>query len=536
MMAPVSTRARQPRAASFGPLACIGGLAPITLLALMVAACATTAGTRAERPRLRVLMTNDFHGRLLPERPAWADGAEVGGAAVLAAYFAAERASFDGPTLLLDGGDIMQGTPVSNLTQGRSTIEYYNAVGYDAAAIGNHEFDWMIPVLRERVEQAEFAWLSANVLVAGTDTAPSWVQATAMIDAGGVTVGIIGLTTESTPWTTMPSNVRDLEFRGGAEAMDRWVRELRGRGVDFVIVVAHAGATCDLEVHDCRGEIIDWARATTHKPDLIVGGHAHRVVRTRENGIPIIQAGSYGTRYGVVDLERVSEDSVAAWIRGTPVALHENIEPDSAVAALVERHFREIRPAVDRVIARLAEPLRASAGEYALGRLIADAQRAATHADVAIMNNGGIRTDVEAGTVTWGELFEVQPFGNRLVTLQLTGAQLRKAIEHVVRGRAPGAHVSGIVVDYDAGAPPGERVREVQLAGGGVVEDTAVYRVTANNFMAEGGDGFEVFTGASARDDTGIVDIDALVDYLQSLPQPIAPPPDQRLRPVRISR
>lgn len=199
MMAPVSTRARQPRAASFGPLACIGGLAPITLLALMVAACATTAGTRAERPRLRVLMTNDFHGRLLPERPAWADGAEVGGAAVLAAYFAAERASFDGPAVLLDGGDIMQGTPISNLTEGRSTIEYYNAVGYDAAAIGNHEFDWMIPVLRERIDQAAFAWLSANVFVAGTDTAPSWVQATTMVDAGGVTVGIIGLTTESTP-------------------------------------------------------------------------------------------------------------------------------------------------------------------------------------------------------------------------------------------------------------------------------------------------------------------------------------------------
>lgn len=568
----MSNRARGVRAASFRPLARIRALAPLALLVLAVGACATSAPSSSDRPRLRVLMTNDFHGRLLPEHPAWADDAEVGGAAVLAAYFAAERESFDGPTVLLDGGDIMQGTPISNLTDGRSTIEYYNAVGYDAAAIGNHEFDWTIPVLRERIEQAEFAWLSANVFVAGTDTAPSWAHATTILDADGVTVGIVGLSTESTPWTTMPSKVRDLEFRSGAEAMDRWVPELRRSGADFVIAVAHAGAVCvglaardtsragdpaltprderrvrdpaltsrdtsragpPVEMRDCRGEIIDWARATTHKPDLIVGGHAHQVVRTRENDIPIIQAGSYGTRYGVVDLERVGDDSVAAWIRGTPVALPDAVEPDSAVAELVERYFREVRPAVERVVTRLAEPLRRGPGEYALGRLIADAQRAATDADVAIMNNGGIRTDIAEGPVTWGELFEVQPFGNRLVKLQLTGTQLRTAIEHVVRGRVPAAHVSGLVVDYDPDAEPGQRVREMRLANGDIVNDTVVYAVTVNDFMAEGGDGFDVLTRASARDDTEIVDLDAFVAYLQGLPQPIEPPSDQRLRAAR---
>lgn len=566
MLAPMSNRARGPRAASFRPLARIRAFprirafGPLALLAVVLAAgCATPTPTSPDRPRLRVLMTNDFHGRLRPERPAWADGAEVGGAAVLAAYFATERDRFDGPTVLLDGGDIMQGTPISNLTDGRSTIEYYNAVGYGAAAIGNHEFDWTIAVLRERIDQAEFAWLSANVFVAGTDTAPSWAQATTILDADGVTVGIVGLSTESTPWTTMPSNVRSLEFRSGAEAMDRWVPELRRSGADFVVAVAHAGAACvaptppdtsrvgplaftprdagragaPVEMRDCGGEIIDWARATTHKPDLIVGGHAHRVVRTRENGIPIIQAGSYGTRYGVVDLERVSDDSVAAWLRGTPVALADGVEPDSTVAELVERYFREVRPAVERVVARLGEPLGRSPGEYALGRLVADAQRAATDADVAIMNDGGIRTDIAAGPVTWGELFEVQPFANRLVKLQLTGAQLRTAIEHVVRGRVPGAHVSGLVVDYDPDAEPGQRVHEMRLANGDVVNDTVVYAVTANDFMAEGGDGFDVLTRARDRDDTEIVDLDALVAYLQGLPQPIEPPSDQRLRPVR---
>lgn len=541
--------------------------------------------TPLARPRLRVLMTNDFHGRLLPETPTWADGAEVGGAAVLAAYFAAERDGFAGPTILLDGGDVMQGTPVSNLTEGRSAVEYYNAVGYHAAAIGNHEFDWSIPVLRDRIEQAEFAWLSANVFVAGHDTAPTWARPTAVLDVDGVTVGVVGLSTESTPWTTMPSNVRDLEFRDGAEAMDRWVPELRRQGADFVIAVAHAGATCQDaprseesralgsersratpgdegnratpgsegdratpgservppsqrqdETVACFGEIIEWAHATTHKPDLIVGGHAHQVVRTRANGIPIIQAGSYGTRYGVVDLERVTPDSVAAWIRGTPVAWPDRVEPDTAIAALVERHVLAVGPAVDRVVARLAEPLRRGPGEHALGRLIADAQRAATGADVAIMNNGGIRTNVAGGDVTWRALFELQPFGNLLVKLRLTGSQLRTAIEHVLRRGAPGAQVSGLVAEYDPEAPAGERVRAMRLASGEPINDTATYTVTANNFMAEGGDGFAILMQASERDDTGIVDLDALTAYLESLPQPVAPPVDTRLRPVPPER
>jgi 2',3'-cyclic-nucleotide 2'-phosphodiesterase/3'-nucleotidase/5'-nucleotidase len=485
------------------------------------------------RPRLRVLGTNDFHGRLLPETPTFANGGQVGGAALLSAYFAAERTAFGGPTILLDAGDIMQGTPVSNLTFGRSTIDYYNLVGYHAAAIGNHEFDWSIDTLRARIGQAKFPWLSANIVVAGTDTAPSWARPTAMLDIDGVKVGIIGLTTEGTPHTTKPSNVRELRFLSGSATINRWVPELRRQGADFVIVVTHAGATCQAEVRQCRGEIVDWARAVTNKPDLIVGGHAHQVVRTRENGIPIVQTGSYATRYAVVDLERISADSVDVWIRGTPAAWPDRVTPDNAIASLVERYVREIGPEVDRVVTQLSEPLRRGVGDYPLGRLIADAQRAATDAHVAIMNNGGIRTNIEAGPVTWGELFQVQPFGNLLVKLQLTGAQLRSAIEHVVRGEVPGAQVSGVVVDYDPSAPPGSRVRTMRLSTGDAVRDDAVYIVTVNDFMAEGGDGFAMFLEPRGRDDTGIVDLDALIDHVSKLPQPFTAPVEPRLRAIR---
>jgi 5'-nucleotidase len=149
------------------------------------------------------------------------------------------------------------------------------------------------------------------------------------------------------------------------------------------------------------------------------------------------------------------------------------------------------------------------------------------------MNNGGIRTNIEAGTVTWGELFQVQPFGNLLVKLQLTGAQLRSAIEHVVRGEVPGAQVSGVVVDYDASAPPGSRVRTMRLSTGDAVRDDADYIVTVNDFMAEGGDGFAMFLEPRGRDDTGIVDLDALIDYVSKLPQPFTAPGEPRLRAIR---
>jgi 2',3'-cyclic-nucleotide 2'-phosphodiesterase/3'-nucleotidase/5'-nucleotidase len=496
----------------------------------------------AGRSRLRVVATNDLHGRLLPERYAWSEGREVGGAATLARYFALEREGFGGPTLILDGGDQMQGTPLSNLTEGRAAVAYFNGTGYRGAAIGNHEFDWGIPTLAARTGEADYAWLAANVFVAGSDTAPSWLKPVAMVQVeGGPRVGLIGLATQETPTATIPAHVRGLEFRDGAAAIDRWVPELRRQGAEFVIVVAHAGASCEA-TGECRGEIVDWARALENRPDLIVAGHTHKVVNTRVNGVPIVEAGSYGTRYAVVDLERVSADSVHAWVRGIPVTYTDRVMPDSAVAARLARHEAEVGPRIAEVITTLAEPLRRGTtsaegedrtGEYPLGRLIADAQRAATGSEIALMNNGGIRIELPAGALTWGKLFELQPFGNRLVTLRVTGAQLRAAAEHLLGGRAPIAHVSGLTVRYDAARPTGQRVLAIALDSGEPLREDRLYSVTVNDFLAAGGDGFGMLTGAAGREETGITDLEALVSYLRARPQPVRAPEMPRLVPVR---
>lgn len=499
----------------------------------------STRQSAAGAKRLRVLATNDFHGNLLPTRPSFARGRDMGGAAALAAYFTRET-SADAPTVLIDAGDVMQGTPLSNLTGGRSTVDFYNRVGYAAAALGNHEFDWGVDVLRERIAQAEFPWLAANIYVKGTDTLPSWVQPVAMVTRPGcaagapacdsVRLGIIGIATESTPTTTKPSNVVDFAFGDEAEAIDRWVPRLRAQGADFVVVTAHSGAFCERDnPQQCAGDIVDVARRLRNRPDLIVSGHTHSQVNTVVNGVPIVQGNSYGTRFSVVDLRRVSADSVAVHVVGQPTTFVDEISPDTAVHALVRRYEEEIGPRVNRVVTRLAQPLEREGGEYALGNLIADAQRAATGTQIAIMNNGGIRTPLAAGPVTYGDLFRLQPFANTLVTMQLTGAQLLSALEHAVKDGDVDAHFSGIRLRYDPRAPRGQRIVSALLDNGEPVTRGGLYTVTVNDFLAEGGSGFDMFKQGRKLTRTGTVDLDALVQYLERRPKPLPVPVTNRV-------
>jgi 5'-nucleotidase len=274
--------------------------------------------------------------------------------------------------------------------------------------------------------------------------------------------------------------------------------------------------------------MIDWARQLENKPDLIIGGHTHQYVNAVENGIHIVQAASYSTRYSVTDLVKEADGSTRAWVRGVPYTYVDQITPDTAIAALVAGYVRTVGPDINRTIAELESPLHKSADEYALGRLIADAQRAATGSQIAVMNNGGIRTELDAGAQTWGELYQLQPFANLLVVLHLTGAQVREFMEFLVRGAHPGMHVSGITVMYDTTRAPGSRVVRMQLANGEDIKDSGTYTVTVNDFMAAGGDNLTMIMKPVGRVDTGIVDLDALITYLQKQPQPVRGPAERR--------
>jgi 2',3'-cyclic-nucleotide 2'-phosphodiesterase (5'-nucleotidase family) len=490
--------------------------------------------------RLRVIGTNDLHGYLQSSMPSFAGGQEVGGAAALAAYVDRARTAFDGPTILLDGGDIMQGTPISNLTLGRSTVDFFNRLGYTAAAIGNHEFDWGVAVLQERIEQAEFQWLSANLFLKGTQTPPDWVEPTTLITLPGcaagpqgcdsVRVGIVGISTIATPQAALPSHVAPFSFGDEATAIDRWVPTLRQAGADFVIVTIHEGAYCQIAPSTgCDGPIMRIAASLQHPPDLIVSGHSHTVLDVRANGVPIVQAGNYGTRFTVVDLERVTADSVAVIVREQPIVWVDSIQPDTAVSRMVADYEESLGPQLLEVITTLQTPLNRIGLEHSLGNLVADAQRAATGAAVAIINNGGLRTDLPAGPVRYEDLFRLQPFANTLVTMDLTGAQIVRAVENSLSGGRSGGHFSGIRVRYSPSAAVGQRVVQVMLEDGSIFDPNAMYRVTVNNFLAEGGDNYSVLLEGRVVQRTGIVDLDALVAYLRGALPLVLPAADRMI-------
>jgi len=504
--------------------------------ALVLAACggrqavvepSMAAGTAC----VTILSTNDTHGQLLPRTFRGTGREEIGGAAALGAYFDRLRADAGRcPVLLLSAGDVMQGTPISNLLEGKSTIAAFNALHYDAAAAGNHDFDWGIDVLKERIAQADFPFLAANVTWKGTDKHPDWLPPYRIVERGGVRIGVIGLATISTPTTTHPKNVAALEFHLISQTLDKVIPEVRTRGVDFVVVVMHAGGFCRPRA-GCEGEAIQELEKTTARFDYAVTGHTHSLVRDTIHGAPVVQSRHNTAAFGVGRLERDASGHVRRTLIAVRTPFADSVRPDPAIAALVSRFQAAVAEVAQRPVVQLARALPDAgrgSGDFPLGRLIADAQRAATGDEVAIMNNGGIRTGLPAGKVTYGDLFQVQPFQNTLVRLVLSGRQLLAALEHALEASGPRANISGLRVRYDAVAPQGHRIVTATLDDGRAVHSDSAYRVTANDFMVAGGSGFAMLRTAASSEDTGIVDLEALIDYLAARPQPVTAPVESR--------
>jgi 2',3'-cyclic-nucleotide 2'-phosphodiesterase (5'-nucleotidase family) len=513
------------------------------LLAALLGACTPPAAGAGPAPaavvdgvrRVRIVHTNDFHGRLLPQQVG---GRAAGGSAVLAAHFDSAVAGFQGPVLVISAGDDMQGTAISNLSWGRATIAAHNAAGYDAAALGNHEFDWGQDTLAARVRESRFPWLAANLFVAGTRRQPEWARPWVMIERGGVRTAVIGIALRGTPEVVLVGRTAGLEFGAEAPAIDQAAREARAAGADFVVVTAHVGATCEQPgtapaeaSTGCRGELLEMADALTEPVDLILGGHSHRRVLTSEDSVPVVEAASYSLAYSVTDLERRDGRTVATR-REVRVPFADEVSPDTQVARIVADWERNVRPVTERVVATLAQPMPETRGEYALGNLLADAFRARTGAQGSLINNGSIRRGLPAGPLSWGVLFELQPFANALVRLDVTGAQLREALENALASGSPDAHISGFTVRYDPAAPQGRRVREIRLADGRVVDDDDTVTLGLSEFVATGGDRYTSFAqGRMTRME--LVDLDALIAYLQSAPQPVPAPDTGRWQPVR---
>ncbi len=519
------------------------------------------------RPTVNVqlLGINDFHGQLSARRVG---NRPAGGAAVLASYLAAEARAFDGTTFIVHAGDHVGASPPNSaLLQDEPAITFLNLLANDdcraawafpggrtahldprcnvVGTFGNHEFDEGIdealrlieggnhpkgPFLEPAWTGAAYPSISANVVRKddGSPVLPPFV----VKDADGVPVAFIGAVLEETPTIVTPSGVAGLEFLDEATAINRYVALLRRQGVRAIVVTIHQGGT--QSGSSISGPIVDIVKRLDPEVDVVVAGHSHSfhngfLPNAAGQPVLIVQAFSSSTAYDDIELtiDRATGDVVAktAAVRTTWGDEGPGLTPDPVVGALVQAADDKVAPLVNRVVAESAVPLTRSesaAGESSLGNLIADAQRAAMKTDVALMNPGGIRADLDAGLVTWGELFTIQPFGNSLVKMELTGDQIYRVLEQQWAGQPfPRImKISGFNYTWNPAAPAGSRVVEVRI-GSTPIDRAGTYSVTCNSFMAGGGDNFTVFR--EGRNQVGgPIDLDALIDYVTALPQPFS--------------
>jgi 5'-nucleotidase len=525
---------------------------------------------------LKLLGINDFHGQLSPRLVA---GRPAGGAAVLAAYLkTAAGAAEDGSLIIHAGDHVGASPPNSALLQDEPSISLLNSLANKycrdvnlrerladwvranfqprcnvVGTLGNHEFDEgtteMLrlieggnsskgPFLESPWRGARFPYVSSNVIdnKSGKPLLPPYTIK--VVD--GVRIGIIGAVLKETPTIVTPSGVAGVSFLDEATSINKYARELRERGVHTIVVTIHQGTTqpnytgpTNPAINNLSGAIVDIVRKLDDDIDVVISGHTpaftNALVPTQSGKqILVVQAFSACTAYDDIDLSisRKSGDVVekSAAIVTTWGDEGPGLSPDVGVAKMVAAADERVAPLVNQLIGVATTALTRTenaAGESNLGNLIADAQRVQTAAQFAFMNPGGIRNDIGAGEVLWGELFAVQPFANDLVSMDLTGAQVRLLLEQQRLG-LPTARIlkiSGLSYTWDAARPAGSRVVQILDGNGQVLNETATYRVTVNSFMASGGDGFVVLPAGTNRV-VGPVDLAALVTYIQGLAQP----------------
>ncbi|MBI5639453.1 MAG: 5'-nucleotidase C-terminal domain-containing protein [Nitrospirae bacterium] len=451
-------------------------------ISLVIILILSVTSADAEQTDARILYMNDFHGFAEPHRPLGSDEL-MGGISYLAKRVAELRR--ERPSLLLAAGDMIQGNNWANLSLGESVIEVMNLMRFDAMAAGNHEFDFGRAVLRERISQAAFPILGANV--AGLDLLRPYV----IRAVDGVKIGIIGLVTEDAPVATHPKNVEGLRFLPVIETAERYVRELRGRA-DVVLILSHAG-------HHIDRMLAERVRGI----DIIVGGHTHtKVLKPVVAGNTIIvQAWEHGKALGVLDVSIDNGKIIAFEGRLEEIRPVQGRE-DHAVAEVVQKYGQRVDAVLNEEIGVSKVELdgeNVRLGETNLGNLIADIMMAASGADATIINGGGIRTGLKKGILRAKDIYSVLPFDNYIVAVRLTGKEIRGALEHGVsgvenaEGRFP--QVSGITFQYGRSLPAGSRITEVMISGK-PIDESKEYTVATNDFLAAGGDGYRAFGDA----------------------------------------
>jgi 5'-nucleotidase len=550
-------------------------LRPVLSLAILIA---LAVPSRAQSPApvdLRLLAINDFHGYLRPfpggitiddpEDKTRKIAVPAGGAEHMATLVRELRQGHKN-TIFVAAGDLIGASPfLSAMFHDEPTVEALSMMGLNISSVGNHEFDeGKDELLRMQnggchpVDKcqgphpfvgAKFRYLAASTFekASGKTVFPAYD----VREFDGIPVAFIGLTLKGTPGLVSPVGIASLEFRDEAETVNALVPELKARGVEAIVVLIHEGGLPTGDYNECpgiSGPIADIVRKFDKAIDVVVSGHTHRAYVCEIDGRLVTSGDKYGTLVTAIDLklDPATRDVISAKANNNIVRTA-TLAKDPEQTALLEAYDRLAAPIANRPAGSVSATLSRvpnAAGESPLGDIIADAQLAATSAAekggavIAFTNPGGVRTDImrkENGAVTYADLFASQPFRNQLVTLTLTGKQIKDMLEQqwLDPKRPRILQVSkGFSYAWDNSKLDGERVLAERMSlNGQTIDPAANYRVTVNNFLSVGGDGFTVLTQGTAPL-IGVYDTDALHAYFKAN-SPVGPTSADRI--VRIN-
>ena len=513
-------------------------------LTLVSPALTMTARAATGDKSFDIIEVTDFHGTLLSS-----DATPLPVGAVLAKNIKDAKATNPDRTIIVGGGDLYQGSPISNVLRGVPVQKALSNIGMEVTALGNHEFDWELDtVVNTTMKDASYSIVAANLYNKNADGSKGTRKFAPykIITKDGVKIAFVGAITAEAKDIIMPAYINNYIFTDAATEINACAAEIKAaKTADVIIAIVHSGNIYDASYKDTgKGEIYDITNKLTGV-NAVFGGHSHSIVTgVGANGLPIYIANSSGkgyvdakmtvqadgkvsfappsgTDYKALDTTAVNGYKIgnpnlkptdAAYVAGTPAQ-------DPQVKAIIDAAIAEVGPKFAEVIGTTANNLTRTQvgspyGESILGIWSADVVRASAKADIGIQNNGGLRTDINKGDITVGSIFYFMPFDNEINTVSVTKAQLKVILEQAVKDGGKGIQISGIKFTYSSGAATGSRVFDITREDGTAISDTEILKLAGPDFILTGGDGFAGFTDPNVSKTmvkTGVLVRDALL-------------------------
>ncbi|MFW6172161.1 MAG: bifunctional metallophosphatase/5'-nucleotidase [Elusimicrobiota bacterium] len=464
---------------------------------------------------LNFIFTSDGHGHILPSKAYWKkDNPDIGGLSAVDSYLK----TVNPPYILTDSGDFFQGTPEGISTKGSLVVKLMNVLEYDALAVGNHDFDFGLEVLRDLSRSADFPFLCANVKEKDTKAIPAYFKDHIIKELNGVKIGVIGVITPNMDKLTIEENIKGLSFYSQKEDINKITKQIQEKGVKINILLSHLGVDKDKKIADELDDI-----------DVILGGHTHKrldppikVDRTIicQPGYNFVNIGHLKLYYSKI------EDKLLSYSHKLVPLYKEKYPGTERIDNILKTDLKDVKEKMAQVIGEskvyMTNHLTGEAkkhGELAIGNWQTDLMRETLETDFAFQNTGGIRASIPKGEITLRDMWEISPFGNTLVEMTMTGKQIRKLLEQSAARKYSKLQVSGLKMVYNDSLPVGKRVLNIivedEEGQKKEIEDDREYLIVTNSFLAQGASGYTVFKQGTEVNETSIVLRDLEIKYIK---------------------